>query len=68
MWIQYLTGIRRNVADKIGQVLIDRGIARLYETRQMTVEPAVPSGDVEISPRTGKPRRAYKRRDMTAGD
>ena len=28
--------------------------------------PAVP--DVEISPRTGKPKRAYRRRDMVAED
>lgn len=65
MRIEYvLTRSQRDVADHVGQALIARKVARrVYETRAMVAEPAA---DVEISPRTGKPKRQYKRRDMSA--
>lgn len=82
MEIQYrTTGHKRRVADSIGTLLVARRIARevhapsqVYATRQIAAEdPAEeltidgPTAD-EISPRTGKPKRKYKRRDMTAED
>lgn len=61
MQIEYVvTRHKREVPDHIGGTLIARKIARRVETRDMKAE------DVEISPRTGKPKRKYKRRDMQA--
>lgn len=77
MQIEYVaTRSRRNVPDAIGETLIKRKIARrVYQTRQMTAEPPAPPEDQfihadepEISARTGKPKRKYRRRDMTAED
>lgn len=66
MQIEYVANrSRRNVRDSIGEALIARKIARpVYQTRQLTPEPADDAED--ISPRTGKPKRKYKRRDMKA--
>jgi len=60
MLIQYrATGHRRDVADSIGARLIASRIAYpAYEAAAMESE--------EISLRTGKPKRKYKRRDMVA--
>lgn len=67
MQIQYLTTKSvREVSEVAGAALIARKIARAYETRQLTPEPAIEVD--EISPRTGKPKRVYKRRDMQAED
>ena len=68
MWIEYVTnGTKRNVAEGVGKLLIARRIARpVLETRQIVPEPAIEAD--EISPRTGKPKRQYKRRDMAAED
>lgn len=64
MQIEYVvTRSKRTVPDAIGEALIYRGIARRVETRQIKAEE-----DVEISPRTGKPKRRYKRRDMRVED
>lgn len=68
MLIEYVAnGSKREVADGIGQVLIDRRIARaVYQTRNLTPEPV--EVVAEISPATGKPKRRYRRRDMAAED
>ena len=62
MQIEYLTTrSRRTVADAVGAVLVKRRLAReVYETRAVVAELE------EVSPRTGKPKRKYKRRDMVA--
>lgn len=63
MLIEYVaTKSRREVSESIGQTLIKRKLARaVYQTRQMKPEEAP-----EISERTGKPKRKYRRRDMKA--
>lgn len=68
MLIEYVaTKSKRNVPDHIGETLVARSIARRVEqtaaiqTREIRAEE-----EVEISPRTGKPKRRYKRRDMQA--
>lgn len=71
MQIQYVAnGSRRTVRDSVGQTLVGRGIAReVVDGEAAAPAPKVkkprakksPSG---ISPRTGKPTREYKRRDM----
>lgn len=63
MRIEYLASkSQREVSDSIGKTLIARKLARpVYQTRAIEPEP-----EVEISERTGKPKRRYKRRDMTA--
>lgn len=69
MLIEYvLTRSRRNVSEAAGKRLIACKVARevVVETRQELPETTAP--DVEISPRTGKPKRRYKRRDMRAED
>lgn len=67
MQIEYVAnGMKREVRDSVGAALIARKIARAYETRQLTPEPAIEAD--QISPRTGKPKRVYKRRDMQAED
>ena len=54
---------QREVPDGIAKVLISRHLAtRVYQTRQIVAEE--PEVTVEISTRTGKPKRQYKRRDM----
>ena len=78
MHIQYVAnGSRRNVRDSVGRELVVRGIAREMcseepsqdeqtqaATVQSTAKPAKAPNDPNISPRTGKPKREYKRRDM----
>ena len=66
MRIEYVANkSQRTVPDEIGKVLIARKLARrVYETREVKAEEPAP--EVEISPRTGKPKRRYKRRDLTA--
>lgn len=55
---------QREVPDGIAKVLIDRNLAtRVYQMRAVVAEEPE-----EISPRTGKPKRQYKRRDMAAED
>ena len=69
MQIEYVAnGSKREVSDAIGKVLIARKLARpVYQTRQVTPEVTPQeTPEVEVSPRTGKPKRQYKRRDMTA--
>jgi hypothetical protein len=64
MQIEYVvTRHSREVPDAIGEALIARKIARRVETRDMKAERV---DELEISPRTGKPKRRYKRRDMQA--
>jgi hypothetical protein len=78
MQIQYVANrSRRNVRDSVGRELVGRGIAREMRSEEpsqdeQTQGPAVQSAakpakapeDPNISPRTGKPKREYKRRDM----
>jgi hypothetical protein len=70
MQIEYLTTRhRRDVSDEVGALLVDRRIARrVYETREIQAEPVKVEEAPEISERTGKPKRKYKRRDMAAED
>jgi len=63
--------MQREVRDSVGEVLIARNLAtRVYRTRHLAAkaEPETVAAEepVEISPRTGKPKRKYKRRDMKA--
>ena len=65
--------MQREVRDSVGEVLIARNLAtRVYQTRQLAAkaepETVVAEEPVEISKRTGKPKRKYKRRDMSAED
>ena len=78
MHIQYeANGSRRTVRDSVGRELVVRGIAREMRSEdlsqdeqtqvpsvQSTAKPAKSPKDPSISPRTGKPKREYKRRDM----
>jgi hypothetical protein len=66
MRIEYVASkSQRTVSDEIGNTLIARKLARrVYETREVKAEEPAP--EVEISERTGKPKRQYKRRDLTA--
>ena len=74
MLIRYrANGMQREVRDSVGEVLIARNLAtRVYQTRQLAAkaepETVVAEEPVEISQRTGKPKRKYKRRDMSAED
>lgn len=63
MQIEYLTTkSKRDVPEAIGKELVRRKIAKaVYETRQLKPEAAP-----EISERTGRPKRQYRRRDMQA--
>lgn len=65
MLIEYVAnGMKREVRDSVAEALIARKLAhRVVETREMKAEDAP-----EISERTGKPKRRYKRRDMKAED
>lgn len=64
---------QRTVRDSVGNALVSRGIARRVDEPRKE-EPATapessamePEQAKEISPRTGKPKRRYKRRDMKA--
>ena len=78
MRIEYVAnGSRRSVRASVGRELVGRGIARERRsdepsqveqtqatTVQSTAKPAKAPKDPNISPRTGKPKREYKRRDM----
>ena len=66
MLIQYrTTGHQRNVDDGVGRMLVRSRIADpVLEGGSV----AVAMVDAEISPRTGKPKRKYKRRDLRADD
>lgn len=81
MQIEYVTTrSQRGVADGIGARLVKAGIAREVAVaapiRGMQVaavvideaQPMSADDDGEVSPRTGKPKRKYKRRDMSAED
>jgi hypothetical protein len=58
--------MQREVRESVGEVLIDRKLAtRVYRTRELVGDEPE---EVEISPRTGKPKRKYKRRDLAAED
>lgn len=65
MRIEYrANGMQREVRDSVGEALIARKIARpVYQTRELVADEPE---EVDISPRTGKRKRKYKRRDMTA--
>lgn len=62
MLIQYkTTKSRRHVSDRIGQALIDRGIAQIYQTREMrAAAPAPAAAPVIVAPygfkKDGTPR------------
>ena len=55
------------VHDSVGAALIKSGKfveAGKYETKVVEPEPVAVEPEVEISPRTGQPKRVYRRRDM----
>lgn len=78
MQIRYVAnGMIRRVREGIARTLIRRGLAR--EVPQPQPEPVAPAVDLtyetrelraedEISPRTGKPKRRYRRRDLGADE
>ena len=72
MLIEYkTTKHKREVDEATANHLVKAGIARhVYGTREMRVEPihSAPVSDpkIKVSPRTGKPKRQYRRRDMQA--
>lgn len=71
MRIEYRSnGMQREVRDSVGDALISRNLAtRVYQAKVLvadTPEQVAAEDPVEISERTGKPKRRYKRRDMTA--
>ena len=53
------------VHDQVGRALLKQGRFVLAETKVVEPEP-VKEPEVEISPRTGLPKRTYRRRDMEA--
>lgn len=55
------------VHEQVGRVLIKQGKFVLANA-ELKAEPKViePEPEVEISPRTGLPKRTYRRRDMEA--
>jgi hypothetical protein len=56
--------MQREVRDSVGEALVSRNIAtRVCLTRELVDDEPE---EVEISPRTGKPKRKYNRRDMSA--
>lgn len=62
-------GRHKTVKDSVGRALIKIGKATeavasapVYQTRAVTAE------TTEVSERTGKPKRKYRRRDMQAED
>jgi hypothetical protein len=58
--IEFIKGGKRaSMHERVADAIVDSGLAR-YATRHM--KPV----EVEISPRTGKPKRKYSRRDMKA--
>ena len=58
--------MQREVRDSVGEVLIRRNLAtRVYRARDLVADEPE---EVEISPRTGKSKRKYKRRDLAAED
>jgi len=63
MRIEYTANkMQREVRDSAGEALINLGLAkRVYQTRDDGPEE-------EISARTGKPKRRYKRRDIRPED
>lgn len=71
MLIQYrTTGHRREVADSIGRRLVGSRIADPAHTEPEAAS-SYQTADLQaegISPRTGKPKRKYKRRDLRAAD
>lgn len=70
MQIMYrTTGHTRNVEESIGRRLVASRIADAVKPKVVTrVLKADEDEEVEISPRTGKPKRKYKRRDLRAED
>lgn len=71
MRIEYRSnGMQREVRDSVGDALISRNLAtRVYQAKVLVAdkpEQVSDEGPAEISERTGKPKRRYKRRDMTA--
>ncbi len=54
------------VHEQVGRALLKQGRFVLAQTKVVTPEPAKAEPEVEISPRTGLPKRTYRRRDMEA--
>ena len=66
MWIESTKdGSIKQVADRFARTLIALKLAKPYEPQ---AKPAPPVEKPEISERTGKPKRQYRRRDMRAED
>jgi hypothetical protein len=54
------------VTEREARVLAAIRRARRLETAELVPVASEPEPEVEISPRTGKPKRRYRRRDMSA--
>lgn len=54
------TGKQAVIPDKTARALMTRDLVREVKARE--------SDEPEISPRTGRPKRQYRRRDMQAED
>lgn len=71
MKVKYVkTGRTKNMNPKLALVLASRGLVSFPDDEQAAViaepEPVAPEPTVEVSPRTGLPKRVYTRRDMKA--
>ena len=62
---KYLEGEVFDLPDKTARPFIKAGRIRAV-IEQAVIEPEVKLEDVDISPRTGQPKRTYRRRDMQA--
>lgn len=64
---KYLPGDAFEMSDKVARIYIKKGKLREYQTASVVPEPVkVDEPAVEISERTGLPKRVYRRRDMEA--
>jgi len=61
---QHKIGTEFEIHDKAARILIRIGKLREVTAAVMPDEDSI--SDAEISPRTGKPKRTYQRRDMQA--
>lgn len=68
MLIELKNGKRKEFKPAIAKVLIAKKLGKSVELLTKEVKPAPVEPQVEISPRTGLPKRQYHRRDLRAED
>ena len=61
---KYLPGDVFEMSDKVARIYIHKG--KLEAVKEAAIVPEVKEPEVEISSRTGLPKRQYRRRDMEA--